>query len=153
MGLMQLVNGLTQNTTTPIASKLAEVYGISSAYVTAPITVSFLAYSLMNFPANHIIDTKGLRFSFVLGSGLYMAGAALYTLVNKGYFFTIFGSILVSLGQPFIINCPAKIATYWFFDKNVQIIIIVETFCNWYHDRFNVNWYRFWLFITYTYCI
>jgi hypothetical protein len=47
MGLMQLVNGLTQNTTTPIASKLAEVYGISSTYVTAPITVSFLAYLLI----------------------------------------------------------------------------------------------------------
>ena len=136
MGLMQLVNGLTQNTTTPIASKLAEVYGISSAYVTAPITVSFLAYSLMNFPANHIIDTKGLRFSFVLGSGLYMAGAALYTLVNKGYFFTIFGSILVSLGQPFIINCPAKIATYWFFPENVLFLSYLEITCDCNFSRF-----------------
>lgn len=48
-----------------------------------------------------------------------MAGAGLYTMVNKGYFFMIIGAVLVAIGQPFIINCPAKVATYWFFDKNV----------------------------------
>lgn len=78
----------------------------------------------MNFPANHIIDTKGLRTSFLIGSGLFMAGSSLYILVNKGYFFAIFGSILVSVGQPFIINCPAKIATYWFSDSNVKYLIL-----------------------------
>ncbi len=121
MGLMFLINGLTNNTVIPIAAKLTSVYSVSDAYVSAPVTISFLVYSLVNFPANHIIDTKGLRLSFLLGAGLYMAGAFCYTLVNKGYFFTIIGAILVATGQPFIINCPAKIATYWFFDKNVSI--------------------------------
>jgi hypothetical protein len=51
-----------------------------------------------------------------------MAGIFCFTLINKGYFFTIIGAIILSIGQPFIINCPAKIATYWFFDKNVKII-------------------------------
>lgn len=94
----------------------------------------------MNFPANHVIDTRGLRVSFLIGAGLYMAGAALYTMVNKGYYFTIFGSILVSLGQPFIINCPAKVATYWFFDHNVKISVILETICNLINDRFDAYW-------------
>ena len=123
MGVMFVINGLTNNSVIPIAAKLASVYGLSDAYVSAPVIISFLIYSLMNFPANHIIDTKGLRFSFLIGAGLFMGGASLYTLVNKGYFFTIIGSILVALGQPFIINCPAKVATYWFFDKNVILYL------------------------------
>lgn len=119
MGIMLVINGLLNNNVIPIAAKLAQTYNLSDAYVNAPIIVSFLVYSIMNFPANHIIDTRGLRVSFMVGSGLYMAGSVFYTMINKGYFWTIFGSILVSLGQPFIINCPAKVATYWFFDHNV----------------------------------
>ena len=118
---MFLINGLLNNTVIPIAAKLAEVYNLSDAYVSSPVIVSFLVYTIMNFPANHIIDTKGLRTSFLIGAGLYMSGAAMYTMVNKGYFFAVFGAILVAVGQPFIINVPAKIATYWFFDTNVHV--------------------------------
>lgn len=119
MGFMLVINGLANNTVIPIASKLAEVYDVSDSYVSAPIIISFLVYSVANFPANHLIDTKGLRFSFMMGSGLYMVGVFLYAMINRGYQFTIMGSICVAMGQPFIINCPAKVATYWFFDRNV----------------------------------
>lgn len=118
--MMFVINGLANNTVIPIAAKLAEVYNISDVHVSMPIIISFLVYSLTNFPANHIIDTKGLRFSFLIGSGLFMAGCGLYTLINKSYFFMILGYTVMSIGQPFIINCPAKIATYWFFDNNVN---------------------------------
>ena len=120
---MFLINGLLNNTVIPIAAKLAQVYNLSDAYVSSPIIVSFLVYTIMNFPANHIIDTKGLRVSFLIGSGLFMGGAALYTMVNKGFYFALFGAILVAIGQPFIINVPAKIATYWFFDTNVTFTL------------------------------
>lgn len=150
---MCIINGMTNNTVIPIAAKLSNVYETSDAYTNAPVTISFLIYSLMNFPANHIIDTKGLRFSFLVGSGLYMAGAGLYTMVNKGYFFMVIGAILVAIGQPFIINCPAKVATYWFFDKNVNNLIILETFCNCYHDRLIISWDRIWFCSTYVSCI
>ena len=105
-----------------------------------PIILSFLVYSVMNFPANHFIDTKGLRFSFLVGSGFFMAGAAMYTLINKSYIFMIFGYILMSTGQPFIINCPAKIATYWFFDNNVTIYIFLETIRNFFNDWIHAYW-------------
>jgi fucose permease len=119
---MFIINGLTNNTVIPIAAKLADVYELSDTYVNIPVTISFLVYSITNFPANHIMDTKGLRFSFLIGSGLYMAGAGCYTLINKAYFFAVVGAVLVALGQPFIINCPAKVATYWFFDNNVNFL-------------------------------
>lgn len=81
----------------------------------------------MNFPANHIIDKKGLRVSFLLGAGFFTAGALSYAIVNKGYFFSVIGGILVAIGQPFIINCPAKVATYWFFDHNRPLATAIMT--------------------------
>lgn len=145
MGVMLVINGLANNTIIPIAAKLAVVYEISDAYVSSPVLISFLVYSLMNFPANHIIDTKGLRVSFLLGSGLFTGGVFLYTMINKGFFFTLLGAILVAIGQPFIINCPAKIATYWFFDQNVNYIVILETFRHFLDDRTHAH--RQWLWV------
>lgn len=145
VGIMFLINGLLNNTVIPIAARLAEVYDLSDAYVSSPVTVSFLVYTVMNFPANHVIDTKGLRFSFLIGAGLYMSGAALYTMVNKSYIFPLFGAILVAIGQPFIINVPAKIATYWFFDSNVTRNSMIETICNFCDDWAYANRYRIWI--------
>ena len=127
MGFCLVINGLANNTVIPIASKLSDVYQISDAYVSAPVIISFLVYSLMNFPANHIIDSRGLRTSFLIGSGLYMTGIFLYIEVDRGYYFTIFGSIFVAVGQPFIINCPAKVATYWFIDQNRALATAIMT--------------------------
>ena len=123
MGLCFFVNGLGNNTVIPIANKISRIYDLPSAYLNSPITASFLVYSMSNFPANFIIDTKGLRFSFLVGSGLYAVGIFMCTLINSGYFFVLIGQILVSLGQPFIVNCPAKVATFWFLSKNVHIEI------------------------------
>ena len=120
MGFSLVVNGMANALITPITSKLTQVYNLSDAYVSAPIIVSFLVYSLMNFPANQLIDTRGLRVSFLIGTGFYTVGIFLYVMISKGYYYTIMGAILVAMGQPFIINCPAKVATYWFIDKNVQ---------------------------------
>ena len=108
------INGLANNALIPILHKLKIVYDLSSIYVNAPITVSFLIYSLSNIPANYIVDKMGLRVSFLIGSSLYCLGLGLFTLINHGYFFVIIGSICISLGQPFIVNCPAKTATFWF---------------------------------------
>lgn len=135
MGLCFFINGLANNSIIPIAHKISLVYDLPSAYLNAPIAASFLVYSISNFPANFIIDTKGLRFSFLIGSGLYAIGILLFTLINKGYFFVLIGAILVAIGQPFIVNCPAKVATFWFLSKNVTFRLNLENFCDINHDR------------------
>jgi hypothetical protein len=48
----------------------------------------------------------------------------LFTLVNQGYYFVLIGSFFVAIGQPFIVNCPAKVATFWFLSKNVIYFFI-----------------------------
>lgn len=77
----------------------------------------------MNFPANHLIDKFGLRFSLIVGNSLYTIGLLLFSLINQGYYLVFIGAVIIALGQPFVINCPAKIAATWFTQNNVRLII------------------------------
>lgn len=99
---------------------MTQVYGVSEGKVSLSIILSFLAFSLANFPANHIIDTKGLRVSFLAGTALYTIGLTLYALINQSYYFVIAGTVFMGLGQPFLLNSPAKVAAFWFFPRNVS---------------------------------
>jgi hypothetical protein len=47
-------------------------------------------------------------------------------MINQGYHWVVIGSILVALGQPFIMNSPAKVATFWFLNKNVHFLSFRE---------------------------
>lgn len=49
---------------------------------------------------------------------MYAVGLLGFSLINYGYHWVLIGSILIALGQPLVMNCPAKVATYWFIDKN-----------------------------------
>lgn len=114
MGIMFLMNGLSKFAVLPIEKQLAKAYNVSIHQGALPVVISFITFSIANFPANYIIDTRGLRVSFVIGAGMMAIGMLLYSLINFWFYFTILAAIFVAAGQPFIINCPAKIATYWF---------------------------------------
>ena len=102
------------------------IYGVSSAKVSVSVILSFVIFCLVNFPANAIMDKRGLRISFLIGNSLYFLGIFCYVLINKSYNFMILGTFLIGVGQPFLINSPAKVAAYWFFPKNVTINISRE---------------------------
>jgi fucose permease len=121
LGCSQVVMGLASNAVIPLEHKMTQVYGVSEGKVSVSIILSFLVFSLANFPANHIIDSRGLRVSFLAGSALYTLGLALYALVNQSYYFVIAGTVFMGLGQPFLMNSPAKVAAFWFFPRNVVI--------------------------------
>jgi hypothetical protein len=80
----------------------------------------------MNFPASHFMDVRGLGFSFRMGNALYFSGLFFIMMINQGYHWVVIGSILVALGQPFIMNSPAKVATFWFLNKNVHFLSFRE---------------------------
>ena len=111
---MFLMNGLTKLAVIPISSQLLNAYSVDINHGSLPIIVPFIVFTIFNFPANHIIDTKGLRISFIVGACLFTLGTLFYAMINFWYYFTVFGAALIAAGQPFLINCPAKIATYWF---------------------------------------
>lgn len=114
-----VLNGLLNSIIIPIAHKLSLLYGQSSKIVNSATIMSFLIFSLINIPVNYLLDKKGITMGYRIGLGLYLAGMAFACLVNVSFPLLIVGYILFTFGQPFILNTPAKIATYWFFPQNV----------------------------------
>jgi MFS family permease len=114
-----ILNGLLNNIIIPIASKLSDTYGYSAKIINAPIIISFLVFSLINIPVNHFLDKRGIKTGYVIGLSFYAVGMFFVCFVNKAFPLLIIGYIVFSFGQPFILNLPAKIATFWFFPRNV----------------------------------
>jgi hypothetical protein len=115
-----ILNGLLNNIIIPIASKLSALYGYSTKVVNMGTILSFLIFSLVNIPINYFLDKKGIQIGFRIGLGLYLTGIIFACLVNAAFPLVIVGYIIFTFGQPFILNTPAKIATYWFFPQNVS---------------------------------
>lgn len=104
------------------------MYSLIDATVSGSVILSFLAFWLFNFPANHVIDARGLRASFLIGSAFYSTGTLLYCQVNHSYYLVIAGTVMLGAGQPFLLNCPAKVAAFWFFPLNVRSLSIQRAF-------------------------
>lgn len=120
-GLALLLNGLINNAITPLQHKMTVIYDVSPGKVSVSIILSFVVFILFNFPANKIMDKNGVRVSFLIGISLYCLGTFFYVLVNVSFNFMILGTLFIGIGQPFLINSPAKVAAYWFFPKNVYL--------------------------------
>lgn len=91
----------------------------------------------MNFTAGHFIDSKGLGISFRIGSVLYAIGMLGFCFINYGYHWVLIGAILIALGQPLVMNCPAKVATFWFVDRNVPIYPFILENRGYRHNQWN----------------
>lgn len=80
-----------------------------------------LIYAIINLPANYFLDSKGIRrgvkiliIKLIIGSFLFLLGSIIELFVIYNFYYIIIGSIFVAISQPFVANCPAKIATFWF---------------------------------------
>lgn len=113
---------MASNVVSPIATKLSVTYDVTNSRVNSVAMVYLLLYTLLNFPANYIIDTRGLKLGVSVGISCICVGLGITLLINESFWFLILGSVLIAAGQPFIINSPAKIATFWFFKENVSKI-------------------------------
>jgi fucose permease len=83
--------------------------------------LSFLTFLLVNIPANYVLDKRGIKFGFLVGNTCYLIGIVLCCCINLDFDFAMVGYLVFTLGQPFILNVPAELATYWFFPQNVMI--------------------------------
>jgi len=118
-GISLLLNGLISHAVAPLAHKITIIYGISGQMVSISIIITFIVFFSANFPVARLIEKKGLRLSFCLGSLLYFLATGLYLLISQSYYFVILGGLLAGLSQPFLINSSAKIAAFWFYPSNV----------------------------------
>lgn len=80
-------------------------------------------FVLFNFPASYVIDTYGCRVAVLLGMFLTAVGMAVKVFINQAFWICVLGQVFAAIGQPFLINAPAKLAAEW-FGQNERVIAL-----------------------------
>lgn len=78
-------------------------------------------FIVFTFPSNYVIDFYGARKGILLGSFLTTIGMAIKLLINKSFYLVIVGQVFAAIGQPFLLNAPAKLVSVW-FGSNERVI-------------------------------
>ena len=101
-------------TFSPIASVIAEHYGVSGFAVDMLATSYMLMFIVFCFPAAYVIDRFGFRRSLVIGA--LLTGVFGFTRAAFAGSFTavIISQFLIAVGQPFLLNITTKAAANWF---------------------------------------
>lgn len=118
--LPSFINGMCWVVLSPISTKVAKSYDVSDSLVTLVPMLYMIVYVFANFPSNWILDTKGIRKGVIIGAVLTALGSGIRCMLNLSFTFVVVGQLFCAIGQPFILNAPAKIATFWFKEQHVQ---------------------------------
>jgi FLVCR family feline leukemia virus subgroup C receptor-related protein len=105
--LGQVTTSIIFPTFNPVTTNVESSYGVSEQTVTSVSLVYLLTFPITAFPANGVIDRRGIRFGFLIGAMCVAIGVWVRTLVNSGFYFTIIGQVIAGLGRPFILNSQA----------------------------------------------
>jgi len=99
---------------TTISVPVGRAYHQTDAIV-AIIPMSYqIMYVIINFPANWVLDVRGIKKGIVVGAVLTAVGAGFRCMVDFSFGFVILGQIICAIAQPFILNAPTKIAIRWY---------------------------------------
>ncbi|KAM8813257.1 choline/ethanolamine transporter FLVCR1 [Rhynchonycteris naso] len=120
--LYSLINAFQWIQYSIISNVFEGFYGVSLLHIDWLSMVYMLAYVPLIFPATWLLDTRGLRLTALLGSGLNCLGAWVKCgSVQKHLFWvTMLGQSLCSVAQVFILGLPSRIASVWFGPKEVS---------------------------------
>ena len=101
-------------TFSPIASVIAEHYGVSGFAVDMLATSYMLMFIVFCFPAAYVIDRFGFRRSLVIGALLTGVFAFTRAAFAGSFAAVAVSQFLIAIGQPFILNITTKAAANWF---------------------------------------
>ncbi|XP_037020212.2 feline leukemia virus subgroup C receptor-related protein 1 isoform X2 [Artibeus jamaicensis] len=120
--LYSLVNAFQWIQYSIISNVFEGFYGVSSLHIDWLSMVYMLAYVPLIFPATWLLDTRGLRLTAMLGSGLNCLGAWIKcgSVQQHLFWVTMLGQSLCSVAQVFILGLPSRIASVWFGPKEVS---------------------------------
>ena len=113
-----IFTAITYITCSPIATDLQNIYSYSYLTVSLTSLIYMFTFIPINFPADYIMDHLGLRIGMFFGVFFTIIGSWIRIFINESFLFVILGQFISSLGQPFIMNSPAKIAATWFNKDN-----------------------------------
>jgi len=117
--------------TSPIATNLEEIYGLSLLTVNfCTSLIWFVIYVPMNFVANYVLDQIGLRAGILLGSILTLIGLWIRVLSEHSFYYIFAGQILGAIAQPLICNAPQKLSAFWFPSNQRAISTTIASVAN-----------------------
>ncbi len=97
----------------PVTTRAADELGVSEGAVGDLAVVNPVLYVLLAIPAGRWADRRfGLALS--TGAGLTAAGALLRMVDPESYGWVLAGQIVLSAGQPLVLNATTKVAARWF---------------------------------------
>ncbi|XP_026312475.1 feline leukemia virus subgroup C receptor-related protein 1 [Piliocolobus tephrosceles] len=120
--LYSLVNAFQWIQYSIISNVFGGFYGVTLLRIDWLSMVYMLAYVPLIFPATWLLDTRGLRLTALLGSGLNCLGAWIKcgSVQQHLFWVTMLGQCLCSVAQVFILGLPSRIASVWFGPKEVS---------------------------------
>ncbi|XP_056424243.1 feline leukemia virus subgroup C receptor-related protein 1 [Hyla sarda] len=120
--LYSLVNAFQWIQYSILASIFTGFYRVSYQDIDWLSMVYMLVYIPLIFPATWLLDTKGLRLTALLGSGLNCLGAWVKCASARSDLFpvTVFAQLVCSVAQIFILGLPSRVASVWFGPKEVS---------------------------------
>lgn len=120
--LYSLVNAFQWIQYSIISNVFGGFYGVTLLCIDWLSMVYMVAYVPLIFPATWLLDTRGLRLTALLGSGLNCLGAWIKcgSVQQHLFWVTMLGQCLCSVAQVFILGLPSRIASVWFGPKEVS---------------------------------
>jgi predicted MFS family arabinose efflux permease len=100
----------------PVTDDAAKHYGVSKTAVGWLAQVFPLVYVVLAIPAGLLLD-RTLRGGLLLGAGLTAVGGLL-RLVEDDFGWALIGQIVVSLGQPFVLNAITGLTARYLVEKD-----------------------------------
>lgn len=130
--LYSLVNAFQWIQYSILSSVFTTYYGVSFAQIDWLSMVYMVVYVPLILPATWLLDTRGLRVTALLGSGLNALGAWIKcaSVRRNLYPVTLLAQIICSVAQIFILGLPSHIASVWFGPKEVSTACAVAVLGN-----------------------
>ncbi|XP_015671434.1 feline leukemia virus subgroup C receptor-related protein 1 [Protobothrops mucrosquamatus] len=115
-----------------LTSVFTGYYNVTSSEIDWLSMSYMVTYVPLIFPATWFLDTSGLRFTALLGSGLNCLGAWIKcaSIQPNLYLVTLLAQIVCSIAQVFILGLPSHIASVWFGPKEVSTACAVAVLGN-----------------------
>ncbi|XP_035227004.1 feline leukemia virus subgroup C receptor-related protein 2-like isoform X2 [Stegodyphus dumicola] len=115
-----------------ITNIVSTYYGVQEIAINWTSMIYMASYIPLIFPANWILEKRGLRFAVLLGS----FGTCLGSWVKCGslapdrFPITMLGQTIVAVSQVFILGIPSQLAGVWFSAEEVSRACAVGVFGN-----------------------
>ncbi|XP_054721590.1 feline leukemia virus subgroup C receptor-related protein 2-like [Uloborus diversus] len=111
---------------------VSKFYNVQDFAINWTSMIYMASYIPLIFPANWILEKKGLRFAVLLGSFGTCLGSWVKcaSLVPGRFPITMFGQTIVAASQVFILGIPSQLAGVWFSAEEVSRACAVGVFGN-----------------------